>query len=136
MTTKEIDAEIQRLKDLRYELEKQEISEFKEKAKGNVGRCFIVNGQYVKVIDIPTEKHQVSGSPIFNRYQYPALFLGYDIDEDPIIPFYYNTLFSGVWGDGHNMIQPQVTEITQAEFNQKFEQLLQQFKKKYGLRIN
>lgn len=131
MTVKEIDDEMQRLRNLRYELEKQEISEFKEQAKQNIGRCFIVNGQYIKVIGIPQEEYRLSGSPIFNRYQYPALFLGYDVDEEPIIPFYYNTLFSGVWGNGHDMLHSEVKEISKEEFKQKFEQVLHQFIEKY-----
>lgn len=97
MTIKEIEAEMQRLRNLRDELSKQEISEFKERAKENVGRCFVVNGNYVKVIGIPQEQWKLSGRPIFNEYQYPALYLGYDEDNN-VIPFYYDTLFSGVLG--------------------------------------
>lgn len=63
MTIKEIEAEIQRLQNLRDELSKQEIAEFKEHARDNVGRCFIVNGRYVKVIGIPQEHWQLSGRP-------------------------------------------------------------------------
>lgn len=103
MTIKEIEAEIQRLRNLRDELSKQEIAELKERAIDNVGRCFIVNGRYVKVIGIPQEQWQLSGRPIFNQYQYPALYLGYD-EENSVIPFYYDTLFSGVWGDGHDLL--------------------------------
>ncbi len=129
MTIKEIEAEIQRLQNLRDELSKQEIAEFKEHARDNVGRCFIVNGRYVKVIGIPQEQWQLSGRPIFNQYQYPALYLGYD-EENNVIPFYYDTLFSGIWGDGHDLLNKEVQEISNAEFMEAFEQRLQEFKQR------
>lgn len=119
MTIKEIEIEIQRLRNLQDELSKQEIDEFKEQAIKNVGRCFIVNGKYVKVIGIPQEQWQISGRPIFNRYQYPALFLGYD-EENSVIPFYYDTLFSGTWGDGHDPLNKEVREISNSEFMEEF----------------
>ncbi len=129
MTIKEIEIEIQRLRNLQDELSKQEIDEFKKQAIKNVGRCFIVNGKYVKVIGTPQEQWQIYGRPIFNRYQYPALFLGYD-EENSVIPFYYDALFSGTWGDGHDPLNKEVREISNFEFMEEFEQTINVFRQR------
>lgn len=135
MTIKEIDKQIQELKNQRYEIEKQEREEFKKEAIKNVGRCFIAEGQYVKVIGIPKEEYDSVGRCIFNQYQYPALYIGvntkpFEINFNNIVPFYTDTLFSGAWGVGHNILEKEYKEITQEEFNAEFERVLQQFKRK------
>ena len=72
MTIKEINKKIYELECQRRELEEKEIEEFKLEAVNNVGRCFIVNGKYAKVIDIPQEEWDMSGNCHYNKYQYPA----------------------------------------------------------------
>ena len=47
-----------------------------------------------------------------------------------MIPFYYDTLFSGIWGDGHDLLNKEVQEISNAEFMEAFEQRLQEFKQR------
>lgn len=74
ITIKDIDQQIMELKALRRELYLKEIVEFKEHAAANVGRCFIVDGRFAKVIGVPQEEHTMA-SIDFNKYQYPALFL-------------------------------------------------------------
>lgn len=111
---KEIDEQIQILRNRRYELEKLEISEFKQDARKNIGRCFKVNGQYVKVIDIPQEEQTLNGT-IFNQYQYPALYLAENASE----PFYVETLFSAAWGVGNDTAN-QYEEISPKEFELAF----------------
>ena len=56
MTLQEVDKKISELHILRKSLEKMEIRKFQEKAKKNVGRCFILNGNYLRIIDIPREQ--------------------------------------------------------------------------------
>lgn len=76
MTLQEVDKKISELQILRKSLEKMEIKKFQEEAKKNVGRCFILNGNYLRIIDIPREQYDLSGHCHFNPYQYPALYLG------------------------------------------------------------
>lgn len=104
--------------------------EFLEQAKVNIGRCFFdrSTGTYVKVIDVPQRKwFNHSGNEI-NRYQYPALFIGKNLDEEYcVIPFYTDTLFSGAWGEGHYPNNP-YKEILKEEFDKQFVKAIEQFK--------
>lgn len=118
ITIREIDKQISALCKQRDELERQEIAAFKERARANVGRCFKVGGLYVRVVGVPQEKETMTGL-IFNKYQYPALYLGYA--RPGLIPFYEGTLFSAAWGDGNNLLGTQYEEITPQEFNEEFE---------------
>lgn len=53
---REIDKEICALQAKRKELEALDILSFKQEAASNIGRCFKVDGNYVKVIDVPQER--------------------------------------------------------------------------------
>lgn len=124
MNIKEINKQIHELERQRRELEKKEIEEFKLEAVNNVGRCFIINGKYAKVIDIPQEEWDMSGNWHYNKYQYPALYL-----SDELVPFYEDTLFSGTWGVGNNILND-YTEISPEEFEIEFEKKLNEFRNK------
>lgn len=124
MNIKEINKQIHELERQRRELEKKEIEEFKLEAVNNVGRCFIINGKYAKVIDIPQEEWDMSGNWHYNKYQYPALYL-----SDEFVPFYEDTLFSGAWGVGNNILND-YTEISPEEFEIEFEKKLNEFRNK------
>lgn len=124
MTIKEINKQIHELELQRRELEKKEVEEFKLEAVNNVGRCFIINGKYAKVINIPQEEWDMSGNCHYNKYQYPALYL-----SDELVPFYEDTLFSGAWGVGHDILNKYV-EITPEEFEIEFEKKLNKFRNK------
>ena len=124
MNIKEINKQIHKLERQRRELEKKEIEEFKLEAVNNVGRCFIINGKYAKVIDIPQEEWDMSGNWHYNKYQYPALYL-----SDELVPFYEDTLFSGAWGVGNNILND-YTEISPEEFEIEFEKKLNEFRNK------
>lgn len=124
MTTKELDEKISQLKLQRKELEEKEIREFKIYAKRNVGRCFIINRQYCKVIDVPQEEQTKTGVN-FNKYQYPAIFL-----LEGLVPFEEDTVFSGAWGDGHNFVGRESKEITKAEFEVEFQKRLDSLKRR------
>ena len=128
MTLKEIDHQIQELKNQRYEIEMQEREEFKKKAVENVGRCFIVDGKYAKVIDIPQEEWDMSGHCHFNEYQYPAIFIGREYEDD-LVPFYSDYLFSRAWSNGPYPIE-KYQEITPEEFNAEFDRVLHNFRRK------
>lgn len=130
ITIKDIDQQIMELKALRRELYLKEIAEFKERAAANVGRCFIIDGRYAKVLDVPQEEHTRT-SIDFNKYQYPALFLTSDIRE--LVPFYEDTIFSGYWGDGHDPLHSSVQEISNEDFEKEYHRLLQKFQEKIGV---
>lgn len=125
MTIKEIDQKIAELRQERHRLEIEDRKKFFEVAKNNIGRCFKVNGVFVKVLDIPVVEETKTGTH-FNEYQYPALWLAYDDG----VPFYADTLFSGAWGVGHDLLNNNYEEISKEEFNAEFDRRIAKFVKK------
>lgn len=124
MTFKEIDKKILELQKIRKQLEKEEIKNFQEKAKLNVGRCFIVNDKYIMIIDIPRETWDANGHYHFNQYQYPALYLGYDEEVSlPAVPFYYDTIFSDILGEAESIFPKNYKEISKEEYLLEFDRL-------------
>lgn len=124
MTIDEIDRYISVLKQQRNELEKKEHEIFLESAQANVGRCFIVNdATYVKVLNVPQVEWTMTGSH-FNQYQYPAIYITQDE-----VPFEFKTFFSGAWGEGYDSFN-HYKEITQEEFNAKFDEVIKEFSNK------
>lgn len=125
-----ITKQINELQQKQYELWKECVDEFLEQAKQNIGRCFY-NTQtnvYVKIMDVPQYEYN-KAHPHINLYQYPAIFVGKDETEnDGIIPFYTDTLFSGIWGEGNYKNNP-YKEISKEEFNIQFAKVLEQFYK-------
>lgn len=128
MTIKEIEDQILKLQILRKSLEKEEIKKFQEEAKKNVGRCFILNGNYLRIIDIPREQYDLSGHCHFNPYQYPALYLGHDCDNDDIVPFYCDTVFSSILGEARNTRNMSFREISEKEFVAEFDRCVKELK--------
>lgn len=137
----EIDEQIQELRNKRDELEKNDIATFKEQAQANVGRCFRNGNHYVKIIGIPQEINTKTGFQ-FDRYNYPALHLGYNTSDiarlamykrKPIIPFYEDTIHSSIWSKEKLIIQHQYEEITLEEFNIELEKRLQKFREDIGI---
>lgn len=138
MTIKEIDQEIYRLREMKTRLEYQEREEFRERARQHIGRCFRVNGQYAKVLDVPHERLLRGGGVDFNQYQFPALWIGLDVDSValghlPIVPFYEDTLFSAAWGEGQDSLGTRYEEITPEEFAAEFARALDKFKNQIGV---
>lgn len=131
MTKKEIQDEIQRLSFMLKDIEKDEREAFKETAKNNIGRCFIVGGKYIKIIDIPHEFWYKSGECDFNPYQYKGLFLGNKDGSSDMVPFYFDDVFSGIWGIGNSPFKRQIQEISKEEFEQEFDKVIAEFKNKY-----
>ena len=129
-TVKEIDQEISRLQAMRLDLYIQEIATFTEKAKENIGRCFIVDGKYAKVLDVPQTEYMRTKVD-FNRYQYPALWI--DSNSKELIPFYEDTIFSGYWGDGNDPLHSSVQEISNEEFKKEYLRVLHEFQTKIGV---
>lgn len=124
MIIEELDQQISALKQQRDELEKEEHALFLESAQKNVGRCFIVNDvTYVKVLNVPQVEWTMIGS-YFNQYQYPAIYITQDE-----VPFEFKTFFSGAWGEGHDSFN-HYEEITQEEFNAKFDEVIKAFSNK------
>lgn len=128
MTLQEIDKKISELQILRKSIEKMEIRKFQEEAKKNVGRCFILNGNYLRIIDIPREQYDLSGHCHFNPYQYPALYLGHDCDNDDIFPFYCDTVFSSILGEARNTRNMSFREISEKEFVAEFDRCVKELK--------
>lgn len=128
MTLQEVDKQISELQILRKSLEKEEIKKFQEESKKNVGRCFILNGNYLRIIDIPREQYDLSGHCHFNPYQYPALYLGHDCDNDDIFPFYCDTVFSSILGEARNTRNMSFREISEKEFVAEFDRCVKELK--------
>jgi len=141
LTVKEINEKITELKTILYSAKQREIKELKEKAKKNIGRCFITNGNYAKIIDIPKEEYTRLDIN-FNQYQYPALIIGHDPRKKSydyvkfetvqdifpfrdVIPFYYGTFFYDENNKNHPLYK--YTEITPEEFNNEFDRVLKEF---------
>ena len=125
MTVRDIDEQIHQLRQQRHKLMREETVAFQERARANVGRCFIIDDCiYVKVLDVPQIVETKTG-PDINQYQYPALEL-----RAGMIPFKYTTLFSGAWGVGNNILGTKYQEITPEEFEAEFNRRLEQFKKR------
>lgn len=128
MTLQEIDKQISELQILRKSLEKMEIRKFQEEAKKNVGRCFILNGNYMRIIDIPHEQYDLSGHCHFNPYQYPALYLGQDCGNNDIVPFYCDTVFSSILGESKNIQNMSFREISEKEFMAEFDRCVKELR--------
>ena len=124
MTIEELDIQIAELQHQRRELEKEKPQAFLKSAQKNVGRCFIINDvTYVKVLNVPQVEWTMIGS-YSNQYQYPAIYITQDE-----VPFEFKTFFSGAWGEGHNSFN-HYKEITQEEFNAKFDEVIKAFSNK------
>lgn len=123
MTIKEIDEKILELKIERRKLEDEKRKKILESAKSNVGRCFKIDKTFVKVIDVPKVEQTLNGVH-FNDHQYPAIW----IDDSEDVPFYIDTLFSGVWGVGHGSVY-EYEEISKEEFNAEFDRRISEFVK-------
>lgn len=128
MTLQEVDKQISELQILRKSIEKEEIKKFQEEAKKNVGRCFILNGNVLRIIDIPHEQYDLSGHCHFNPYQYPALYLGHDCDNDDIVPFYCDTVFSSILGEARDTRNMSFREISEKEFVAEFDRCVKELK--------
>jgi hypothetical protein len=115
-----IEREIQRLEQEKNERVRAEYAEFAEKAKTNIGRCFKLDGEYVKVIDVPTLYSTVR-KVYYNKYSYPAFFirnLTQPLGKNEM-PFYYDRIHSGAWNDGARLTCHEAVEITEAEFDEE-----------------
>lgn len=104
---------------------------FLEKAKNNIGRCFYnkKNKIHVKIVDIPQYDNGYEMCDRLNHYQYPAVFVGRDDDYvyHGIVPFYADTIFSGIWGEGNLRDNPYI-EITKEQFDEQFLNVIEEFK--------
>jgi hypothetical protein len=115
-----IEREIQRLEQEKNERVRAEYAEFAEKAKANIGRCFKLDGEYVKVIDVPTLYSTVC-KVYYNKYSYPAFFirnLTQPLGKNEM-PFYYDRIHSGAWNEGARLTCHEAVEITEAEFDEE-----------------
>lgn len=124
MTVEEVNKKISELQEIRKQLKEKEIKEFQEKAKLNIGRCFIVDNKYLMIIDIPRETWS-KGCCYFNQYQYPALYLGYNekVTNSQIVPFYYGTIFSDILEESKLITRINYKEISKEEYLLEFDRL-------------
>lgn len=130
---KKINNEWTELRNKQYEIEKQYLKLIQEKCKENIGRCFKkLSGEkvisYCRIIDIDKPKSQMNGLPLFNEYQYPAIWFKYPY-KDSKMPFSVDNIFSGSWGKGGNIVDKMngvsYIEISKEEFFSKFNEVNQ-----------
>lgn len=124
----ELQQQISTLRKEHRSLMHEDDEEFLQRAQVNVGRCFFKakTSTWAKVIEVPRVQMTVIG-PDLNRYQYPAIFIGKDPnDKGSEIPFYMDTIFSGIWGEGHDTERGYV-EVSPEEFDAEFKKALKEF---------
>jgi len=135
---KQINNELTELKNKQYDIESQYLELIQERCKKNIGRCFIKLRRekavsYCMVINIDKPKSQMNSSPLFNEYQYPALWFKYPY-KNSRMPFYEDDIFSGAWGEGNNIVDKMndvsYLEINKDEFISKFNEVNQAWVKR------
>ena len=135
---KQINNELSELRNKQYTIEQQYQILLQEKCKENIGRCFKKSKgekvvSYCIIIDIDKAKVQINGSPLFNEYQYPALWFNYPYKNSKI-PFSSDDIFSGAWGKGNNIVDKlndvSYVEISKGEFINKFNEVNQAWVKR------
>ena len=110
------------------DLKRRQLELRKEKARLNIGRCFkeICDGKairYWRIINIDKTYYHLTGVS-FNEYQYPSLVFNVNSQEIEMIPFYEESLFSGVWGQGNSyLIENTFIEITKEEWIAEFKRI-------------
>ena len=126
------------LRNKQYNIEKEYLELIQEKCKENIGRCFKkLRGEkvisYSMIIGIDKPKSQMNGSPLFNEYQYPALWFNYPYKNSKI-PFSSDDIVSGAWGKGNNIVDKlndvSYVEISKGEFINKFNEVNQAWVKR------
>ena len=128
MTIKEIDAEIDRLKAQRREIENAERESYKISAFEFVGRCFLENNKrYIKILGVPCERYTMT-SVVFNRYEFPAITL----IDDELVPFVEEEVNMAALFH-KNPFSESIKEITHEEFLVAFEKQLLKFRKQMGV---
>lgn len=142
MTLEEVRNEINRLTNLKYELEKKKQEAHKDVARKFVGKCFKSNkGDIIKIIGIPRTILRLHGEE-YNEYRFPAVFLNYpDIPEetcimddefDKILPCYCDTVYFdvdfGIPDGGLTYKKISWSKISLEEFNSELEKCITRFK--------
>ena len=122
---REIDREITLLKYQRHQILMDEIKAFQNEHRQNIGRCFRSRGgRCVIITGVPGVGRSRDFVPNFNQYQFPALVLERMSDDETVIPFSDDTIFSrnGVDFGGDPITgDPNYQEISFEEFMEEFE---------------
>jgi len=135
---KKINNEWTELRNRQYNVDKEYLELLQEKCKENIGRCFKkFRGEkllsYCMIINIDKPKSQMNGSPLFNEFQYPAIWFNYPYKNSKM-PFYEDDIFSGAWGKGSNIVDKlnnvSYLEISKDEFISRFDEVNQMWVKK------
>lgn len=123
---KAIDKQIEELRHKRYVLEKDNINDFQERAKVNIGRCFKdENGDYFRIVDVPQREYTKDTHWYFHEFQYPAIHLINDNKmrlTNEIVPFEEDKVYIGC------RVEDDLQEVDQAEFEKEFEKKIQEFR--------
>lgn len=120
MTLPELETEIKRLENLRVERTREDYENFIKEAKKNIGRCFKDDKEtFIKVIGVPPLSARKSGVN-YNPHRYPAFFLTSLPTREDEMPFYYDSIFSGAWGQGNSTLHT-YEEITEEEYNKELQ---------------
>lgn len=120
----EIDRTITLLNHERRQLLMGEIKAFQNEHRHNIGRCFKTpGGQYAIITDVPGVNYNHNFDVSFNQYQFPALILESQPDEESHIPFSEDMIFSrnGIDFSDSGFDESPYQEINFEEFSNEFE---------------
>ena len=135
---KQINNEWTELRNKQFTIEQEYQELIQERCKKNIGRCFKkLRGEnvvsYCMIINIDKPKSQMNGSPLFNEFQYPAIWFNYPY-KNSRMPFYEDDIFSGAWDKGSNIVDKlndvSYLEINKDEFISKFNEVNQAWVRK------
>ena len=122
---REIDRQIALLNYQRRQIIMDEIKNFQNEHRHNIGRCFKTpNGRCAIITGVPVVGRSYDFSPSFNQHQFPALILERMSDKETVVPFSDDTIFSrnGVdFGTDPITGDPVYKEISFEEFMKEFE---------------
>ena len=145
MTLKEVRDEIDKLRQIEYELEEEERERHKAAAQKFVGKCYKYKDKFLKIIDVPRSCITMTGV-VYNEYQFPAVFLEYPEEPrnkyirdtlDEFVPCYCDTVYLNV-----KLGKPgcptlgeceKYQEISQEEFAAEFDKCIESFKEQISI---
>ena len=131
---REIQRQINNLKQEERALIRQEEEEFCKKAKEYVGKCYRSNknpNKCFKIIDVPQRTWTMTGSN-FNQYQFPACLVNKDENEE--VPIEIDTVYYNIeYPNPTKTLSPHdlgATEISNEEFERFYIEVMAEFNDK------
>jgi len=125
---KDIDKQIQELRNKRYKLNEDKVVLDKKESKNKIGKCFKRTDKdtlsYLKIIDISEENYEIHGGSNFDENLYPTIMFKYPYDSSkyPFIEedlrIYNDRIFIPGFID-----KGDYEEITSEEYMEKFKEV-------------